>query len=519
MRRGLVTGWLLTITLFAAARDENRLVYFRELTYYSAFEQDAFERMDRGDKDLLRLFASIDPDVNEYIYQNFLTDFSIHLEKLDHKRFHRARDEKKVELIYEYVNEKVLHRYQEKILFPHLFANGSFNCLTASAYYGFLMDSLGIEYDIRETYEHVHPVAFPQNLQIKIETTDPVTGIEYYDIRLKRQFVNYLLESSVISEDDLNANTVEELFNRYFLPPASIGLKELAGLHYMNDALYKLNVGEYGDAFEQIKKGFYIYPSDRMSMIFQFILGMAIESSGLTEMDQAIYLVYLSRLQEDQLNMDAFTQGIGNRLEQLIFMENRREYADSLYFYYTHAMHEGKVKSIFEFQYYLRRGKSHIASTQLDEGLRLLQEAYAIHPSNPEVQNLILSTLLVFTELTTSKDFMEKIESYSLRFPELNTNGLFINLKITACLLRVEELYGLEKAEEAGEYLSRFESLYESNIGLTLDKRLVGEAYSAAAVYYFKRYREDLAIHYLERGLEISPNNFELEYRLRSIKE
>lgn len=519
MRRWMVTGWLLTLSFYAAAQEENRFVYFPELQFYSPFEQDAFERLENGEEDLLRLFASIDPDVNDNIYQHFLADFSSHLNKLDQKSFRRARDEKKVELIYEFVNEKVLGRYQEKILFPHLFVNGTFNCLTASAYYGFLMDSLGIEYDFRETYQHVHPVAFPENLQIKIETTDPVAGIEYYDTRLKRQFVNYLIETSIISEEDLNASSVEELFNRYFLPPASIGMKELAGLHYMNDALFKLNIGDHQLAFEQIKKSYYIYPSDRMSTLFQFILGMAIESSGLTEMEQAVYLVYLSRLPEDRLNMEAFTQGMGNRIEQLIFWEDRKEFVDSLYQYYSHSMHEGKVKTIFEFEYYVRRGKSMIASEQLDDGLRLLQEAYDIQPANPEVQNLLLSTLLEFSDFTTSIELMEKIETYSLRFPELNTNGIFINVKMTACLLRVEELFGLENAEEAGEYLSRFESLYETNIGLTPDKRLVGEAYSAAAVYYFKKYREDLAIHYLERGLEISPDNFELEYRLRSIQE
>jgi tetratricopeptide (TPR) repeat protein len=125
---------------------------------------------------------------------------------------------------------------------------------------------------------------------------------------------------------------------------------------------------------------------------------------------------------------------------------------------------------------------------------------------------------MVFSEGISSGELVERIERYSARFPELNTNGIFVNLKMTAYLLRVEELFGLEEADRAADYLDRFENLYERNIGLTLDYRLVGEAYSAAAVYYFKKYREDKAVFYLERGLEITPNNFELEYRLRSIR-
>ena len=86
-----------------------------------------------------------------------------------------------------------------------------------------------------------------------------------------------------------------------------------------------------------------------------------------------------------------------------------------------------------------------------------------------------------------------------------------------AYLSYVEELFDFNQPEKALDYMGRFEEIYDNNQEMELNYKLVGDAYSAAAVYFFKRYNKQKAKEFLEKGLRIAPDNFELRYRLNSL--
>lgn len=515
----LLFTFFLFVFIFPACPQESQdIVSFEDLKFYSYFEEMAFYNFTRGSEDVLMLFAAIDPDVNTNIYEGFKKDLKRELESIDNRKFQRVGEEKKISIIYDHVNAQVLTHYREKILFPHIFVNGTFNCLTASAYYGLMMDSLGIEYDFRETYDHVHPVAFPRTMQIKIETTDPVAGVEYYDQKLKRKFVDYLLEKKIMSRDEYYSNSIEELFNRYFLPESSIGLLELAGLHYMNDALYKYDSEDYYAAFEQIKKAYYLYPSDRMRMLFQFILNGAMGETDFLKIEEAEFLVYLSRLPDDEINVEQISLGFLYLTERLLFNSSRTDYYDELFRYLQKNMRDGLVKDEISFQYYFHRGKSKIIHYKFREALDLFLKAYELNAHNLELQSLIVTALANTFDNTPAPQLVENIELYAAEMPVLSENGMFISLQMMSYLILIEQLFDFEEIDSALMYLDKFETLFNRSPEIDIDYELVGDAYSAAAVYYFKNYQKEKAVDFLERGLEIAPENYELRYRLKSIR-
>ena len=45
-----------------------------------------------------------------------------------------------------------------------------------------------------------------------------------------------------------------------------------------------------------------------------------------------------------------------------------------------------------------------------------------------------------------------------------------------------------------------------------MEEYLIGEAYSAASVYYFKRGLYNKAKEYLSKGLDFAPNNKQLKF-------
>ena len=309
----------------------NDIIFFDDLEFNSEFENQTFEGLKKGDVNLFRLFAAIDPDLTENIFKEFEKEVSKAFSQIQTKKFSKSKPQKQVTLLYKYVNERKLFRYQEKTLFPHLFVNGTFNCLTASAYYGFLMDSLGITYEFKETTNHVHPVAFPSDFQIKIETTDRISGIEYYDDKLKSKFVDYLLESSIIDQNEFLAKSTEQLFFEYFFPESSIGMRELAGLHYMNDALYNFYVSETDKAFKQIKKAYYLYPSDRMLALFQFIFAEYILNNKFDHLRDAKIFILLSRFPEERIEQQSIVNLFLYLTDQVLIKREDGELYDDIF--------------------------------------------------------------------------------------------------------------------------------------------------------------------------------------------
>ncbi len=513
----LALGFLVAHTAGCQPSDQ-AMVRFDELSYNSYFEQLAFLDLESGKKNYLKLLMSVDPSINTTKYNITCREIEIELQRMNKRKFLKAKPEKKIEYIYDDVNLNILKEYKEDVFFPRIFNTGEFNCLTATAYYGIIMDSLGIPYEFRETYNHVHPVAYPRQQQVFIETTDPVAGINYFDEKLKVRFVNYLLETSRISRSDYDTISIDRLFNRYYLPEKSIGMKELTGLQYMNDALYKFSSGEYAGAFEQIKKAWFLYPSQKMLAVFQFILNGTLLESDFKKLSDVRFIVYQSRLIGENLISSETVSNTFQFMSNIVLI-NRSDVRlyDSIFNYLMVNLKEQGLKNDISFQYYQLRGKSLLGEYKLKDALDLFEKAYEINPGNLEVQTLLVTTFAYTFQNSSNRETVQRIGDMSAKFPSLDSNGLFMTLKMTAYLSYVEELFDFGEPDRALEYLAKFESTYKTNGDIELNYKVVGDAYSAAAVYFFKKYNKKKAKEYLEKGLEIAPDNFELRYRLNSL--
>ncbi|MGC9345141.1 MAG: hypothetical protein ACP5E3_20720, partial [Bacteroidales bacterium] len=121
-------------------------------------------------------------------------------------------------------------------------------------------------------------------------------------------------------------------------------------------------------------------------------------------------------------------------------------------------------------------------------------------------------------ENTPGQELVQKLETYGEELPYIAENGMFVSMQMNAYLYVVEQYFDFTEPEKGLLYLQKFEKLYTHYPGVEINHQQVGDAYSAAAVYYFKQNQLQKARHYLSRGLEISPDNYELIYRLRSIE-
>jgi len=67
-------------------------------------------------------------------------------------------------------------------------------------------------------------VAYPNLDPILVETTNPLHGYQNYTQKFKNQYVNVLAESKLISNEDLNSHSVNELFEKHYFKEKTASL-------------------------------------------------------------------------------------------------------------------------------------------------------------------------------------------------------------------------------------------------------------------------------------------------------
>lgn len=495
------------------------LVRFSDLSYHSDMEKIAFLELQEEKPDYLKIFLAVSPVSDNVLYTNVSLRIDQEISGLRQKKFEKLKDEAKVNKIYNLVNDDILKRYREETLFPDIFNNGNFNCLTASALYGFLFSELGIEYEFRETANHVHPVAFPGTLQIKVETTDPYFGFQYFDTKLKIQFVNYLVSAKIISREDAAGVSVDSIFNRYYFPESNIGLRELAGLQYLNDALYSFSLNNFAFAFRQIQKAYYLYPSDRVSTVMMFLLSNCIAITDYRSVEDAALLLFASRFIGRELPLDFFMNEFALLTDKVLLQRSQAGLYDMICEYLISSMDPGEALMAVKTEYYFQKGRVLLTSYRVKEALSYFEKALVLNPDNIEIQSFTVQCLAFTFSSASNQEILNTIEEFELEFPVMQSNEGFIRLHMLSCLQLGEEKFDFGSPAEGDILLKKFENLFHLNPGISIPYEKVGDAYSAAAVYYFKRNDLIRSKAYLTQGLKISPENYQLMYRLRSLDD
>jgi tetratricopeptide (TPR) repeat protein len=508
---------LLAFGQFAYTQNQP-LVGFKDLSFNSEFEKQVFTGVQEGISDYLSVFCSISPTSDSTLFIKCRDQVMLDVAIIRDKKFNKLKDEKKVARIYEIVNKDILKRYKEQTLFPDIFSDGVFNCLTASACYGFLFSNLDVDFEFKESSNHVHPVAFPATLHIKVETTDPINGFKYFEPKLKVQFVNYLLNAKIISKEEANQSSIENIFNKYYFPESSIGLKELAGLQYMNDALFNFSLDNFNYAFRQIQKAYFLYPSDRVSTVMLFLLSRCLAETDYKRPEDGAFLCYASSFVGRGMSKEDFIFELKQMTEKVLFQKSQAELYYQICEYLLERISNGEIRKAVEIEYYSQKGEVYISTFHGKEALESFEKALSLDPENLDLQMVTVKCLAFSFGSASNKEIVSAVEKFEQRFQKMQSNETFIALQMQAYLQLSVEKFDFEKPEEGEVLLKKFENLYKMHSGISIQYEKVGDAYSAAAVYYFKRNNKPAARSYLNRGLSVSPDNYQLMYRLRAIE-
>lgn len=509
---------LLAILLLLININSNgQPVLFEDLVFNSEFEKLQFELIRDGQPDYFDLFLALDPLVTSTKATEFKSVFKSNVTTIQGKKYLQKSNDKKIKGVYNDVHDEFLEKYELQNRFSSVFSNGNYNCVSASALYALIFEYISIPYSIKEKPTHVYLMAFPNNDQLLVEATDPTGSFFNYNDRFKATVVGRLKDAKLISEGDYSNKTVDEIFNAFYYSDDNIELRELAGIQYLNDALYKLEANQTAAAYQQLKKSYYLYPKENISSMLVFLNVQLINEIKYANNESMKYLVELSRLDGNGITLENIIAEF-DHMTHLILTEK----ADTSTYssYYNHFISQSSNQNLnkeISYLYHIRKGMAHYTLGDNKTAIQHTGQAYLLKPDNLEINRIFISMITdKLSSVGDNKLVVKELHQLERAYPGLKNNNMFRSLLGNAYLIEFGQSFDFGDAQNGEKYKALYENIFSED--LNINHSNLGRAYSMAAVYYFKQGQKSKARNILEQGLQYSPGNYELLTRKRMIR-
>ncbi|MCX2744920.1 hypothetical protein OO013_13640 [Mangrovivirga sp. M17] len=174
------------------------------------------------------------------------------IDQLENRSSFKNFEKKSLEKVFFKIHRKVLKEYKKYSEITSTLSNGEYDCVTGTALYAYVYQSLGLKTEIFETPSHVFLVIEANGKKYLIESTSPLNGFLEIDKDIKLNTTNSL---GILVADETDALT-NEVINK-------ITIKELAAISLHNKAAKLYLERDYVSAVRTINEALSIYPSAR----------------------------------------------------------------------------------------------------------------------------------------------------------------------------------------------------------------------------------------------------------------
>lgn len=503
----LITCFILFIPFFGNSQDT--LVYFRELSFSSTEEKTAFDQFfNKNEKDYFLLFSQAGNSPSSSSKEKFYT----YLNKMGYEKMAEKKPDKRVKYVYENVHNAFLSKYEAKTLFSDLFVNGNYNCVSATALYCMAFDYFKIPYVIKEKPNHVYPVAYPESQQVIVETTNPMVGSFAFNDQFKVSYIENLKKQKLISNQEAISKSNNELFDKYFFKEElNITMDQLFGIQYMNDGIFKSEAEDVTGAYKQFEKAYLLYPSENIANALLVSYLKAFQLKTKKDTSHAALLSKLARFSKYGITPEIIKGEFNSSTNALLFEQGK--YSDYANYYKSVDNHliDIELKEEISFIYNYEFGRYYFNQGKYFQSQPYFEKAFLIRPNNQDVQNTYLQILeRSLRAASDAKEAISILSEASAKNPVLKSNNKFNSMLAATYLAMFNDDYLNGRVQDAEKGRIAFENIFTKETDLSISPDYIGQAYSTAAVYYFRKNQTAKAKYYVDRGLELAPGNREL---------
>ncbi|MFT4833835.1 MAG: hypothetical protein ACI83W_000821 [Marinoscillum sp.] len=227
----------------------------QDFTFHSDFESYAL-----SSNDPLKILLASDPTVDFNNYKVYEDKIEQTVERIKSKIGGKTT-ERLLEKAFYLTHKKKLKWYTNYVTLADLLENGTYDCLTGTAFFAVILKQLDISFEIYEYDYHVLIVATLDNERYLFESTDPFFGFEKEEKVIDKMLEAYSLSKGKISSNEMSQANLRQYESSH---ENKITLLQLAGLQYFNLAIDAYNKERYPEASNLLAKAEYLYPSSRM---------------------------------------------------------------------------------------------------------------------------------------------------------------------------------------------------------------------------------------------------------------
>jgi len=517
MKKGSLFIVLLVNILCVTAQDS--LVSFKEIHFNSGYEKNALkEYFENKNFQSLSLFLSANPVMTDDKAKAIANQINSIVGAIQSSGMEKKKPDKKIKTVYEKVHNPLLKKYELENRFHEIFASGNYNCVTATALYAIVFEDLNIPYEIKEEPTHVYLLGYPNKENILVETTSPLFGYINFNDEFKTQYVSNLKKQKIIGAEEADSKTNDELFNKYYFKNEKITLKELVGIHYMNDALFQKDHGKWKEGFYQLQKAYLFYPSQRCRYLLMVFGSEIVSREKLTPKEKSQFVGELSRFNNEGITSEMIKGEFINLTHDLLFRDNNKSLYQECYQILIAAISDKELKDEITYIFNYENGRAYYNLGNYQKAKPYFERALVLQPNNLDLGGIFISVIGQSLRSIEDEQLLDSLNRYKQKYPSLSQFNNFNSLVANATIVQYGAAYEKGKPDAATPYKQSVEALVKDNPNLTIDHNIVGKAYSSACTYYFRKGQKAKAKEVLMEGLKLSPDNYQLRMRLQMIR-
>lgn len=435
------------------------------------------------------------------------------------KKFEKNSPKSKVKKIFQLTKKEFLHHYSLLSFFNDQLDDGTYNCVTGSALFAIIFEEMDIPYVVIEVPRHVYLIAYPNQENIGVESTEEKDGIYNWTEYTKQQAVNFLLNIGKVSESEVRIKGFDKIIEDHFYTNTSHDFDALVGMHLMNRALVLQDRDEHKEALEMYYMAETYFDSPVLQYMEGGILSNLISETSYENIDIIDYITRLYAITESEVGKERVHGNFPFIMQQAFKKRKDMDFIDSTTVLVNENL-EGEDRDLFLSDLDEQWANYYIQRDQFEKSLEYSTRGYALNPKNKYFEDLISAGIVFQLSNLEDGDEVELLmDEYEITYPFLTDDFKFINFKIILYAAQIGDYYSLGLAEDGYPYFEKLDSVFNhEQTDHELVDSFVAEAYGEVAAYYYRKNQFRLALNWINKAIELDDEDEFLKTRKKNIE-
>lgn len=454
--------------------------------------------------EILLLTGNADQHIKRETVAAQIADFTT---KLRNEGILKLSEKKMIQTLHASIHDEFLKKYEEVAHFSELFETGTYNCVSSTALFAYMLDEFEIPYSIQELPNHVYLIAWPGLRNIQVEMTSPKDG--YFEPSNKEvsKAVQALRTYKLISESEFEGKSDREIYNDFFFRDQSISLKELAGLQYFNEAIVLLEKDNKSDAYDEVVKADLLNESNRVKVFKSFILTELLDNSDFSTPSE--FRLFLMFINQGGANLDKISYEYAKLIQNELVQKSRKTFIDTTFVLINNLCTDSIAKNRLSGIYYGGMAEYYAGLMNWNKAFDYVEAGVSLEPKNSRLQYFYSE--LLFQKLVNNFEGEELVQQMELAMKNrsfLNEIAFFQVRYFYSCYDVSTEAYESNDGVSGDKYFQKaLDYLNTIHDKESIDINILGWLYAEKGAFLYRKGRLHDAQEILEQGLLVSPGH------------